>query len=435
MSLKKIGFWSVFSIVVGSQIGSGVLMLPANMAPYGIYSILGWVIAGVGALALALVFSELCMRFPKTGGPHVYVNEMFGPTASFFTGWTYWIISWVSSTAVVITSIGYLSPFIGNHPPIVYLILEILLLLIITGVNLRGIQAAGEAEFILTVLKIVPLFILPIAAFWYFNSQNFTLNIEKAALPLSTKLAEVTLLALWGFIGVESATTPAGSVHNPSKTIPRAIITGTLCVAFLYLINSIGVMGTIPGATLEASKAPYIDVTHLMVGGDWHLLVSVVSSIVCIGTLNAWMLTSGQIALGLAEDGFMPKRFARTNKYEAPGFALMTSCLGIIPLLIFTLSDSIATQITLIIDISCIAFLFVYLMCVIAYIKSLIEMHATVIHWIYGFTALAFCLWIIYETDIMKTATSALFVISGIPVYFFWWKRRNREEMSVAQSQ
>ncbi len=114
---RKIGFWSVFALVTGSQIGSGVFMLPANLAPYGFYSLAGWLFSGAGAIALALVFAGLCARFPQTGGPHVYVHHAFGRGWAFFTGWTYWVISWVSTTAVVVVSIGYLTPIIGHQSP------------------------------------------------------------------------------------------------------------------------------------------------------------------------------------------------------------------------------------------------------------------------------------------------------------------------------
>ena len=79
---RKIGFWSVFALVTGSQIGSGVFMLPANLASFGLFALVGWIISGIGAIALALVFAQLCSWFPKTGGPHVYVKEAF------------WIINW-----------------------------------------------------------------------------------------------------------------------------------------------------------------------------------------------------------------------------------------------------------------------------------------------------------------------------------------------------
>ena len=112
---RKMGFWSVFALVTGSQIGTGVFMLPSSLAPYGISSLYGWVLSSLGAIALALVFAALCAQFPKTGGPHVYVKNAFGKPPAFFTGWTYWIISWVSTTAVIVSSVGYLIWIKANY--------------------------------------------------------------------------------------------------------------------------------------------------------------------------------------------------------------------------------------------------------------------------------------------------------------------------------
>ncbi|MBP9726749.1 MAG: amino acid permease [Gammaproteobacteria bacterium] len=421
---KKIGFWSIFAIVIGSQIGSGIFMLPVALTPFGVYSILGWVVSGAGAVCLALVFAGLCGRLPKTGGPHVYIKETFGASAAFFTGWTYWVISWFSTTAVVIASIGYLSPFIGNQSSTVYLLLEIALLIVITWINLKGVKIAGKAGIVLTLLKIIPLLILPIAAFWYFDAQHFVTQPAIETLPLSSKLAQVTMLTLWGFIGLEIATTSAGSVNNPSKTIPRAIIFGTMFTAIVYLINSLGIMGLLPQNVLSVSKAPYTDASQYLFGGQWHLVISLIASIICIGTLNAWMLASGQIALGLAEDRLLPGHFSKKNTHDAPRYGLIISCIGILPFLILTADHSIAQQVTSIIDYSVTAFLFVYGFCTLAYIKILWQEKAKLYHWIYALIALIFCIWVIKETSIFIIATASIFVLSGIPLYFIWYKRK-----------
>ena len=421
---KKMGFWSVFAIVTGSQIGSGVFMLPASLAPYGKFSIYGWLISAIGAICLSLVFSGLCQRFPRTGGPHAYAKAMFGYTAAFFTGWTYWVISWVSTTAVIIASISYLSPFIGSPSPFVYLLLELVLLISITYLNLKGVKAAGKAEFVLTLLKIIPLMILPLIALCYFNIDNFKLSPSIVSTPMSSKLAHVILLTLWGFIGLETATTPAGSVENPKVTIPKAIILGTTCSALLYILSSIGIMGLVPGDILETAKAPYVMASQYLFHGHWHLLIAVIASVVCIGTLNAWMLTSGQIALGLAEDQLMPVFFAYKNKADAPTVGLIISCIGIIPLLFLTLNNSIANQITAIIDFSVIAFLFVYLICVFAYLKVLLQEKANLFHWSYSIGALIFCGWIISQTALSTLGISTFFVLSGLPMYMIWHRKK-----------
>lgn len=427
--MKKIGFWSVFAIVISSQIGSGILILPVTLAPFGLYSFLGWIFSGLGAISLALVFAGLCHRFPKTGGPHAYIHAMFGRIPAFFTGWTYWVISWFSTTVVVIASIGYLSPFIGQRSSFFYLFLEIALLLLITALNLKGIRSAGRTGLILTVLKTLPLFILPVAAFWYFDAHHFVVETHISQQPISSTIAQVTLLTLWGFIGLESATTSAGSVLHPEKTIPKAIVAGTICASILYLINSLGIMGLLPSEILSQSKAPYIDATNLIFGGEWHLIIAIIASIICIGTLNAWMLASGQIALGLAEDKLLPVLFTKQNKKHAPTYGLLLSCLGIIPFLFLMMKHSVAKQLSTLIDDSVTAFLFVYLACNLAYIKILWKEKAKFYHWTYTIIALFFCLWILFKTDWIILATAAMFVLSGLPLYLFWYRKgKNHDE-------
>lgn len=416
---NKIGFWSLLSIVIGSQVGSGVFMLPSVLGPYGTFSIAGWVISGCGAIALAVVFSMLCSKLPKTGGPHAYVEEAFGRSTAFFIGWAYWVVSWVSTVAVIVASIGYLSPFIGNQSSIVYVALEILLLLSIVLLNLRGASFAGKAEFFLTTLKFIPLLILPLLALRFFNGTNFVVSSEISSLSTPTILGQVTMLTMWGFIGVEVGTTPAGSVKNPTKTIPRAIVAGTVCVALLYLINSISIMGLISPKELAVSKAPYVDAAQRMFGGNWHLLVSIITSVVCVGTLNAWVLASSQIMLGLAEDGFVPKFFKYKNSYSAPVRTILSSSIGIVPLLILTGEQSLAKQITIIIDISVIVFLFVYLTCSLACLKLALKKRETLptYKWAAIIIATIFCIGVIYETPIKDLLISSLFVLSGVPVY------------------
>lgn len=425
MTSQKIGFWAVFALVAGSQIGSGVFLLPAALAPFGAISLVGWIISGLGAIALALVFGQLCARIPKTGGPHAYVQESFGPIAAFFTGWTYWIISWISTSAVIVTAIGYLLPLIGDQPKFIVVGLEIVLLTLITLLNLRGVKASGNAEFVLTLMKIIPLLLLPIAALFFFDYGNFVKDSSIMEFTDSEIISKVTLMTLWGFIGVESATTPAGSVENPSKTIPRAIVIGTVCVALLYLMNSISIMGVIPGQDLMNSKAPYGDAARIVFGGNWHLGISLIASIICIGTLNAWVLTSGQISLGLAQDHFLPKFFAKRNKHTAPYMGLLISSCGILPLLILTASDNLAQQINLIIDFSVMAFLFVYAICVLSFLKILYQNRheGSVFQWIYGLGAIGFCGWIFYNTEFTTLLISGSFVVSGLPMYFFMNRR------------
>lgn len=427
MSNKKIGFWAVFSIVTGSQIGSSVFLAPTTLAPYGLYSIVGLLIAGLGAITLSFVFAQFCSHFPKTGGPHVYVNHSLGSFWGFFTGWTYWVISWVSTTAVLITIAGYLAPLLHLNDSLSYLILELIILLTLTTLNLKGLSLVGYAEIILTFLKFVPLLLISIVALGDFNLENITLQSEIKSLPISKILGDVTLLTLWGFVGMETATTPAEAVLNPSKTIPKAIIWGTMSVIAIYLISSISIIGLIPTDVLMKSNAPYADAAEILFGGSWQVVICIIATIICLGTLNSWILTSGQILLGLANDGFVPKKLGACNKYGSPYVGILLSSSGIAPLLILVMDDNIANQIREVIDVSVTAFLFVYLICSISFLVFLSRQKKySITSWAIGLISAVFCLWVLYETRIIIIASAFLFVLSGAPMYFFWYKKQQR---------
>ena len=423
---RNIGFWSVLAIVMGSQIGSGVFMLPAILAPYGYFSLAGWLISSSGAVFLAIMFALLCSRFPKTGGPHAYVQNAFGPHVAFFIGWSYWVVSWVSTVVVIVASVGYLSPFIGDRSPMIYLAVEIFLLCLISILNIRGVHTAGKVGFFLNLMRFIPLFILPLIALYYFKSSNFVISNEISPLNTTQILGQVTMLTMWGFIGLETGTTPAGSVENPCKTIPRAVIFGTICVALLYILNSVGIMGLIPAEELAKSKAPYVDATQYIFGGNWHLLVSIIASVVLIGTINAWTLVSGQIILGLSEDNLVPKIFSKKNSQHAPFWGILASSAGIVILLILTSEKNLAKQITAVINYSVAVFLFVYLVCGLAAIKTSMQKNSStkIYQWVVIFIAIAFCSWVIYETPLKSLAVSSLFVLSGLPIYLFWYSKR-----------
>src|SRR5690348_390679 len=111
---RKMGFWQVTSLVAGSQIGTGIFLLPASMAAFGAIGQSCWLITATGAMFLAFIFARLAAEMPKTGGPHTFIETAFGRTFGYFSAWTYWVISWLSTPMVVISVVSYLSPLLGN---------------------------------------------------------------------------------------------------------------------------------------------------------------------------------------------------------------------------------------------------------------------------------------------------------------------------------
>lgn len=449
-SQRKMRFWAVTSLVAGSQIGTGIFLLPISMAAFGAVGLCSWLVTATGAMLLALVFARLCAKHPKTGGPHTFVESAFGKTLGFFSAWTYWVISWMSTPMVVISVVSYLNPLLGDLHPMTNLVLEITILMLITGLNLLGVRSAGRVEFVFTLLKLLPLLVVPIAGLFFFNQSHF-IPFNPTHDSSFSVLNAAALLTLWGFIGVESATAPADSVENPSKTIPRAIIMGTLLVAVVYIFSSIVIMGVVPPQTLMQSKAPFADAAQIIFGGNWYLVISIAASIVCLGTLNAWVLTSGQIALGAANDGHLPKLFKQKNEAGAPKWGLIISSVGMIPVLMVTLNKDLITQVNLIIDISVTAFLFVYVLSVLSYLKIFwkdknqgMDKHQAIAKnqeigknqksgsisiagffgLLIGLGALLFCGWALYSSGIKMVLLAGVIPLTGLPIYL--WRHRRQ---------
>ncbi len=426
---KKIGFLSLVSIVIGSQIGSGAFVLPSLLAPFKTVGLLGWIVSVSGAISLALIFAELAAHLPKNGGPHVYVGEAFGRTVSFYTAWLYWIISWASSSILLVTTVNYLAIITGPLSSTTKIIIESLTVFLITFVNILGIKFAGVISTILTTLKILPLIILPVIFFMFFDPSYFKISVKGFAgnSDLLTTLSKTALLTFWGFIGVECATAPAESVKNPSKTIPRAITIGTSCVAIIYIVNTLSVIGVVGFEALEKTNAPYALVMGSIFPKYSDIAISIMAMIVCIGTLHAWTLTSGQIAYGAVSDGLFPKVFGKLNKAGAPAFALLVTAFGMIPFFIIEEMDRWRSGLEKLLDIMVSIFVFIYMLCSIAYIVLIKKWYKgknkRIKSYLLAQFAITFCIFVLYQDIMSSCIVLAIFIILGIPV--FWKNRHN----------
>ncbi|MBX9923320.1 MAG: amino acid permease [Rhabdochlamydiaceae bacterium] len=421
---KKLHFRSVVALVIGSQIGSGIFLLPTSLAPFGAVSLFGWLTSGIGALLLALVFAQLSMRISKGGGPHVYIEKAFGRKAAFFTAWTYWIISWASSIAVIVAAIGYLSSLVHISGPLLTLGLEIAIVTAITAINIRSASLAGSCEIFLTFLKCAPLIIIPFAGFFFIKAEHFTFPEGPS---FFSSLNASSVLAFWGFIGLETATTAAGIIDKPTQTIPRAVILGTAIVAGIYFLNSFSVMGILPSSVLINSQAPYVEAAKVMFGGSWHCMIALAAFISCIGTLNAWVLTSGQIAAEAAKEGLFPSFFAKANKSGSPYISLLIALVCTQILLFLTLTPNILQQLNTIIDLSVSIFLFIYMACGLAFLKMLfkkqIHSEKPKLYGLIAILACLFCVWVLAFTSWENLLLCSLFVLSGVPIYL-WRKKK-----------
>ena len=169
-SVKKLGLWTATSIVIGNMVASGIFMLPATLAGFGSISLVGWLLSGIGAVALALVYGWLSKIMPiAQGGPYAYNRAGMGHFAGFWTAWTYWISVWCTNAALAIACISYLTtffPVLGENT-ILAVITGLGLIWSLTWLNTTGIRNAGTMQLITTIAKLIPLALISIGGLFY----------------------------------------------------------------------------------------------------------------------------------------------------------------------------------------------------------------------------------------------------------------------------
>ncbi len=356
---RKLGLWMGTALVSGNMIGSGVFLLPASLAAYGGISIVGWLLTSVGAILLALTFARLSRLAPEAGGPYAYTRRGFGDLAAFLVAWGYWISIWVGNAAIAVAFTGYLGVFfppLATSPPAAALA-AMASVWILTVVNASGVRRAGAVQLATTVLKLLPLVAIGTLGLLYLRIGNFTPFNVSGTSDLSAVTAAATL-TLWAFLGLESATIPAGEVNRPERTIPRATILGTVLAAVVYILGTVAVMGVIPAPILAGSTAPFADAAREMWGPWAARAVAAGAAISCFGALNGWILLQGQLPLAAARDRLFPPLFSRLSARGIPVPGLILSSVLITVLVglnytrnlvaLFTFTILLATLTTLI---------------------------------------------------------------------------------------
>ncbi|NQZ82337.1 MAG: amino acid permease [Colwellia sp.] len=351
------------------MIGSGILTMPALLAPYGSYSFLGWAVTGFGAICLALSYSYLSSRKPGLGGPYFYVQEAFGPKWAAIVAWGYWISLVSSVPALALAFTGYSKaylPFIDNS--LFSAAFAISLIILFTAINIRGMREASTVQLVTTVIKILPLVFLGVAGIMFGEIKEIpAINPDNNS--LFHMVAALCLLIMFSFIGVESATLPSEDTIDPKKTIPKASILGTLTAVIVYMVAMFGLMSIIPLAELQQSTSPFADAAQILMGNSGAIIITIGALFAISGTLNVCIMITGTILLAGARDGMFPKYFSQQNAQGTPVRALLfSSVLGAILLLISN-SESLISSYEYLVIIATFAVMIVYLGTGLASIK------------------------------------------------------------------
>ena len=420
----------VLALVIGTFIGSGIFLLPAQLAPYGWNSLFGWIITIGGAICLAFIFARLARALPRAAGPYAYVGEAFGHLPAFVVAWSYWISIWVGNAAIATAAVSYLSMFAPAlaKVPGFGAAAAIALLWILTAINCTSIRAGGKIQIATVLIKLIPLIVVIVIAALVLGAGRPTAApaLQSADISLSA-INAAGALTLWALLGFEAASIAARNVKNPEVNVPRAMVIGTLVVGAIYLLTATPVTLFLPSEEVAASNAPFA----LFVGTFWDgtaaSFVGLFAAISAIGALNGIILISGEFPLAMARSGTFPAWFSATSgRGVAVRGQLLSSGLATI-LIAANYSRSLAGLFAFMALLSTAAALVLYLACSMSALRlqrtGLLDRSAPL-------TAIAgigilYALWTLYGAGAEAMGWGAVLLAAGL-VTFFLMRRANR---------
>ena len=352
------------------MIGSGIFLLPATLATVGSVTLIGWLAASLGAVALALMFGKLARRQPMAGGPASYVFDAFGPFAGMQVSLWYWTSCLIGNVAIAAAASGYLAAFLGLAPtPSQMAFITITLLWIATAVNMVSPRFAGLFNGPLLLAGLVPLLLIATFGWFMFDPALFRANWNVSGLTDAAAVKQSLVLVFWAYLGLESASVCAAVVENPERNVALATVAGVLLAALIYMVVSAAMMGLAPASDLAHSSAPFALVAGKIFGPVAGPLVAGAGMLKALGTLAGWILLTAQTSRAAADHGLLPQLFARTRAGDTPVAGLATAGLVGSVCVILTISPTLGQQFGLLSEAATIFCLLMYLASCAAAIK------------------------------------------------------------------
>ncbi len=420
---KKLGLLAATSLVVGNMIGSGIFLLPASLAAFGGISIVGWVIASLGAISLAMVFSALSERYPQTGGPYIYARAGFGDFAGFLVAWGYWISVCATNAAITIAMLSYLQVFFPglDSSMIASAAIGFAAVWGLSYVNIKGVYAAGIVQLVTTMLKVIPLILVTVVGMFYINWSHFQ-PFNVSGLSDWEAIFQTTSLTLFAFLGVECATIPAESIKD-KKTIKQATVWGTIIAIIIYMGSSTVILGLLPADELVNSSAPFADGAFVILGESGRKVVALGAVISTFGALNGWILMSGQIPLAAAKDKMFHRLFNDVNDTGSPAKGIVVSGILVTIFLMLQFDESLNKAFEFLILLSTLTVLIPYLFSSITYILIQKDKPQKGRALFIGAFAFVFSLFAIYGCGREVVFWGFLFLMASLPIYtLIKWK-------------
>ncbi|MBV8817549.1 MAG: amino acid permease [Acidobacteriaceae bacterium] len=363
--IRELGMFDSVMIVIGTMIGSGIFIVPADMSRVlgsGGWLLVAWGVTGVLTIAAAISYGELASMLPEAGGMYVYLRQAFSPIWGFLYGWTLFTVIQTGTIAAVAVAFarysGLLLPVISEQryivPPIhissgyaislsTTQLVAIAVIALLTWTNSLGIRYGKIVQNLFTVAKtgaLIGLILLGIfigrnAAAIHANFDHLwtqtNLNPITAGLTAASSFGLLIAIcvaqsgSLFSADSWHDITFAAGEVKDPRRTLPRALIVGTVVVIALYLLANVAYLLTLPITAIQNAPADRVAtaMVDVIAPGFGAVIMAIAIMISTFGCDNSLILAGARVYYAMARSGLFLRSAGTLNKAHVPGRSLL----------------------------------------------------------------------------------------------------------------
>jgi putrescine:ornithine antiporter len=352
--IKRMNLVQLTFIVAVNMMGSGIIMLPANMAQVGAISLLSWIVTAVGSMAIAYGFAQAGLFNQRPGGMSAYAEDAYGKSGYFLVFFLYFLSLAIGNVAIAISAVGYLASFFPwlSSTSITTCISVIALLWLTTVANFGGPSVTGKIGSVTVWGVIIPVGLLSVLGWFWFRPEVFAAAWNPQGLSLLGGMGSSISLTLWAFLGMESAAQNSAAVENPKRDVPLACMFGTLGAAVIYILSTTVIQGIVPNAELAKSTGPFGLAYAHMFSPTVGSIIMGLAVVACLGSLLGWQFTIAETGKSAADERMFPRFFTKVNSLGAPIIGMIV--LGVVQslLALSTISPSLSEQFAVLVNLA-----------------------------------------------------------------------------------
>ena len=341
-------------IVAVNMMGSGIIMLPTNMAKVGAISLLSWIVTALGSMAIAYGFAQAGLLNQRPGGMSAYAEDAYGKSGYFLVFLLYFLSLAIGNVAIGISAVGYLATFFPwlSSTPVATCIGVIALLWLTTVANFGGPSITGRIGSITVWGVIIPVGFISILGWFWFSPTTFGAAWNPHGLSLGEGMGSSIALTLWAFLGMESAAQNSSAVENPKRDVPLACLFGTLGAGVIYILSTTVIQGIVPNEELAKSTGPFGLAYSHMFSPFIGSVIMALAIMACLGSLLGWQFTIAQTGKSAADERMFPAFFTKVNKMGAPVTGMIV--LGVVQTLLAlsTISPTLSEQFSALVNLA-----------------------------------------------------------------------------------